>query len=544
MKISDALKLVESENFIGYLYKTYSGDVENQRLRYVALLNKAAILFGYDADIIVSRAPGRVNLMGRHIDYMGGYVNPIATTFDVLTVLEKRDDDIVMLYNMDPMYKSSSFCISEELPDTEINDLADWDQWTAKNGEKRKREGKEYTWVDYIKGLFIYLQVIFKEKVKLDGFNILVDGAIPPKRGMSSSSALVISVALALKTIYRFDISMGDFIDIVGYSEWYRLTRGGTADHAAIILSRKGYVSHIGCLPTKVEDVKYAPLLSEYSLYLIDSGIERPHTEKAFNILRSTAASYRIGVLLLKTLFQEHRNRIRLLRDFNTRNLNISLIELYEMLKKLPVRATRRELYKMIDERYHSELDTIFSNHREPADGYRIRENVLYGISETERARIFPMYLENKNMNKILRLFEVSHDGDRVFVFDENLNKEHWDSSCSSSDSMLNKYIEVLRGNYPREQKEKVQLHWIPGGYSRSIEEIDFICDFIKNNYSKYAAAQLMGAGLGGNVIAIIRRDKVEEILESLYNSYLEQYGIKLRYIRVISSDGAKIVFF
>ncbi|MCD6562551.1 MAG: hypothetical protein J7K23_01390 [Thermoproteales archaeon] len=542
MKVTDALTYVKSKDFAKILYKIYGKYMMNQRERYIRLLERAKEIFGEEANIILSRAPGRVNLMGRHVDYMGGFVNPVATSFDVLAVLERRNDDVVRLFNIDPSYESGLFKISEELPDTEIKTLSDWDRWTTKVGEERRNMGLKYTWVDYVKGLFIYLQCMFKAKITLDGFNILIDGNIPPKKGMSSSSALVIAVALALKSIYRFNVSIGDFIDIVGYSEWYRLTRGGTADHAAIILSKKGFVSHISCLPTRANEVKYAPLPKNYLFYLIDSGIERPHTEEAFNLLRSTAASYRIGVLLIKSLFPQYADKIRLLRDFNIRNLGISLVDLYKMLKKIPERITRKQLLTIIDEKYHDELNTIFSNHKEPSEGYRLRENIVYGLSETERARVFPNFLMRGDINGILRLFEVSHDGDRVFRFDKTFNMKEWNSSYSSSDEMLNKYIEILKGEYSSEIKEKVQLHWISGGYRRSVEEIDFICDYIRNYYKEYSAAQLMGAGLGGNVLIIIRKDKVNEIFEKLSKVYNERYGIRLNFLRVVSGEGAKII--
>ena len=542
MRIDDVLSYIMSDEFYRKLERIYGDNATSQRERYRKVVTLAKRYLGSDADVVVSRAPGRVNLMGRHIDYMGGYVNPIATSDDIISVLEKRKNDTVVLYNTDPNYKSGSFRISEELPKEKIESLADWDKWTVKMAAERSKEGKEFTWIDYVKGLFIYLQVKFKDEIKLDGFNIVVDGTIPSKRGMSSSSALVVSVAMALRSIYNFKVSLGEFIDIVGYSEWYRLTRGGTADHAAIILSKKNYVSHIKCLPTVAEEVTYAPLPKGYSIYLIDSGVERPHTEEAFNYLRVTAASYRIGVLLLKSLFPEYADKIVLLRDFNTRNLGINLVDLYGMLKKIPEKATRRELWKMVNEKYHDELNTIFTNHNEPQGGYRLRENILYGIAETERARIFPYFLKMGDISKILRLIEVSHDGDRVSIFDKELRKKKWDSSIFSSNEKLDEYIRILTNSDDSVKKERVQLHWIPGGYGRSIEEIDFICDYIRNNYASYAAAQIMGAGLGGNVLVLVKREKASQMLNSLKDVYKEYYGIDLQYMEVKSGEGACVL--
>lgn len=84
------------------LAEIYGEDmVEEKRSLYLSLLEKFIDIFGYEGNIVISRAPGRVNLMGRHVDYIGGPVNPIATHYEIISLVRKRDDDRVVLYNTD-----------------------------------------------------------------------------------------------------------------------------------------------------------------------------------------------------------------------------------------------------------------------------------------------------------------------------------------------------------------------------------------------------------------------------------------------------------
>ena len=540
--IREFIEMIERRHplTLDFLYKSYGENFSRKIKTYIDLLKRFGELFGYDSRVVLCRAPGRVNLMGRHIDYMGGHVNPIAVNFEIIAVIGRRNDDYVYLYNMDPCYSAKIFKIGDELPDSKIHNLEEWDKWTV---EKFREKGGKYDWDDYVKGLIIYLQNYFMDDngrflKRIGGFNALIYGDIPPRRGLSSSSALVVAIALGLKKIYNLDIPLNEFIDIIGYSEWYRLTRGGTADHAAIILSKRGHVSHIGCLPTLIDEVDYAPFPKGYKIVIVDSGFKRPATDDATNYLRVTAASYRIGLLIVKSLYPQYSNKLKLLRDLNTRNLGVDLKKIYEILLRLPLKASRNDLRRIISEKYLEELESIFMNHREPAGGYKIRQNVLFGLAEEERAFIFPSLLKRNAVRKIIELINISHDGDRVVKFNKFGDKMKWDSSKLCSDQVLIKYISLLsRGVF----SEELELYMQPGGYERSIEPIDFICDQVRYNLGEYAGAQISGAGLGGNVLIFIREDKVNLLEKVLMESYYDKYGVKIDIIELSSSQGASI---
>lgn len=544
MRVSEWIGAIEGGLLSRELRRIHGHRAGERAELYLRALRLYLESFG-DDEVVVSRAPGRVNVMGRHVDYMGGYVNPMATSYEIVAVVGRRGDDWVVLRNVDPRYGPKRFRIWDVMPGRKLRSLREWDEWTARVHRERLARGEGYDWDDYVKGLVIYLQDYYRDEggrptKRIPGFNAVVGGDVPPKRGMSSSSALVVAVALAVRRFAGIGMPLAEFIDRIGYSEWYRLTRGGSADHAAIILSRRGFVSHLSCLPTRVEEVEYAPLPEGYVVAVIDSGFERPHTEEATNYLRVTAAEYRLALLVIKSLFPQYRDRLGLLRDVNARNLGVGLDAIYEILKAVPERATRRELRSLVADEYLDELEAIFANHREPPEGYKLRQRALYGLAETERARVFPEFLRRGDVEGVLRLIRTSHDGDRVAKFDADGRRLEWDPSRFSSDESLERYIRVLRD--PRAspaEREAVQLHWIPGGYERSIEPIDFMCDMIEHRLGAYAAAQIMGAGLGGNVLVLVRADKVGELESVLAETYYARYGVKPTVTVVESGEGA-----
>ncbi len=117
--------------------------------------------FGADSEVFVVRAPGRVNLLGMHVDHRGGYTNPIAIS-EVFFVVSPRQDDIVELRDMAAdRFGPASFRIVEELPQGKIED---WDTWTHHECERRTKAGTSGDWANYIKSAVLYLRIWFRAK--------------------------------------------------------------------------------------------------------------------------------------------------------------------------------------------------------------------------------------------------------------------------------------------------------------------------------------------------------------------------------------------
>ncbi|MBO6161571.1 MAG: NTP transferase domain-containing protein, partial [Bacteroidales bacterium] len=81
----------------------YGGAAAGQKERYIALLEFFISRYG-DEKVMITRSPGRVNLMGRHIDHRGGGINVMAIDRDIVFVTSMRPDDEVHIANIDPQF--------------------------------------------------------------------------------------------------------------------------------------------------------------------------------------------------------------------------------------------------------------------------------------------------------------------------------------------------------------------------------------------------------------------------------------------------------
>ena len=117
----------------------------------------------------IFRAPGRVNLIGEHTDYNGGFVMPAAIEFATWAAVAQRNDRKLVVH-------------SENFGETCEIDL---DQPPPRRGH----------WSDYVVGVAVMLE---REGLKAPGANLLLRGEVPIGAGLSSSASLEVAVALAL----------------------------------------------------------------------------------------------------------------------------------------------------------------------------------------------------------------------------------------------------------------------------------------------------------------------------------------------------------
>jgi galactokinase len=119
----------------------------------------------------IFRAPGRVNLIGEHTDYNGGFVMPAAIGFDTSIAVAPRADRKLLVYSQN--YSEQVEFDLEHLP-------------AVRSGH----------WSDYVVGVAIMLA---RSGKKLNGMNLLVDGNVPLGAGLSSSASLEVAVGYALQ---------------------------------------------------------------------------------------------------------------------------------------------------------------------------------------------------------------------------------------------------------------------------------------------------------------------------------------------------------
>ncbi|KAB0392780.1 hypothetical protein E2I00_011032 [Balaenoptera physalus] len=198
------------------------------------------------------RAPGRVNIIGEHIDYCGYSVLPMAVEQDMLIAVEPVKTHVLQLANTNPLYLDFS---------TSANNI--------------QIDKTKPLWHNYFLCGFKGIQEHFGLS-DVTGMNCLVDGNIPPSSGLSSSSALVCCAGLVTLTVLGMNLSKVraktngllakrvtpafttgvELAEICAKSEHYIGTEGGGMDQSISFLAEEGTAKLIEFSPLRATDVK------------------------------------------------------------------------------------------------------------------------------------------------------------------------------------------------------------------------------------------------------------------------------------------------
>ena len=489
--------------------------------------------YASDAPVLIARSTGRINLMGMHVDHRGGFVNAIAVG-EMVLVAQPRDDDTVVMKNVQPdRFTPASFSIRDELPAEKIQD---WDAWTQQEHEKRVAAGTAGHWSHYVQAAVLYLQHVHADDQgrftpALKGMNLMVNGRVPVAAGLSSSSALVVAAAEACIAANGLSISDGELVDVCGIGEWYVGTRGGRGDHAAIKFGKLDHLVHIGSFPLSVEPV---PFPKGYRVVLANSLKEAKKSEGARDVFNQRVASYELGLMLLKRDFPELADGMEHLRDVNPMALGVEESQIYRMLATLPERATRDEARQALPHQA-KRVERIFLTHAEPTQGYAIRQVTMYGLTECIRSSRAADLLKAGDVAGFGELVNISHDGDRVtrLVHGQRVPVDN-----RLPDARIEELIQALGSDSP-ERVERARLWRQPGGYDVSCEELDTLVDIARATPGVQGAG-LVGAGLGGSIVAVVEEQTAEDVVRNMAAQYYEPRGLPnaAQVVRPIGGSG------
>ena len=500
---SQYIKDITDGNMNNVLTKLYGDDVETQKSRYTDLLNRFIEKYG-DKKVVITRSPGRINLMGRHIDHRGGGINVMATDKDQIFVSARRDDDTVRITNLDPAYPDRSFSISETLS---LGSNKSWLSYLASEKVVEALKESKGDWSNYVKSAVIHAQ--FKTDYTLCGMDMVSTGNIPVAAGLSSSSAIVVAVMEALVSLNCLNLTEREFIDLCGEGEWFVGSRGGSGDHAAMKCGQKDAVVHLGFKPFTVgEKQKFS---DKYAVLVANSMLMAKKSEGSKDTFNAKVACYEFALMLLKKSYPHYE-----LKEFRDLAKIRPYSTVYKMIASLPETLTRGGIKALLPE-YKQRLDEIFTNHKDPAV-YELRNVALYGISECERAERFMDVLKSENYEALGNMMKISHNGDRL-----------------TADSISDAHLEqLIADNTPFEAE--------CGSYKCSTAEIDYLCDLLDST-DGVLGSEIVGAGLGGCVIALIEKSKANDIIEIVNRDYYDKYGFTHAANVYSASSGSSVIF-
>ena len=479
---------------------------------YSSLVEKAAVAFarGADAEMAIIRAPGRVNLLGTHVDHRGGRVNPIAVR-ELAMICFPRDDGRVRLANADSGFESHEFAIEELLPDGAVDDWADWTLSTPRALEKAGLLGH---WSSYVRACVAYFTNAWGQPAGVRGFDLFVDTQLPKAAGLSSSSALVVGAAYAYHLTNGRNLEPMELAEACGQAEWYVGTRGGAGDQAAIALGRAGQVSHVDFFPMAAD---CSPWPEGYSVVVCHSRLHAQKTANARSIFNERVATYIIGLLWMKRLHPKWWPKVGHLRD--VLRLGLSAGEIYGVLRQLPCRATREQIRAALRDDL-TEVEKAFGTHEAPTEGYRVRDVCLYGLAECERSRQLGDYLRAGDIAGVGMLIDLSHEGDRVTCLDEDGRRVPCETGADND--ALAGLIAALTSDDP-DVRAAADLAQQPGGYACSAPDVDELVDLARG-VDGVVGAGLIGAGLGGCVEVIVQDEAVEQLRAVLERDYYRKH--------------------
>ena len=207
--------------------------------------------FGYPPEVVAS-APGRVNLIGEHIDYSEGFVLPFAIDAVTKCAIAKRDDEKIRIISAQK---------KNEVIESNLEAIA------AKEGS---------AWSRYIYG------VIWAMEIET-GLDIYIDGKVPLGAGLSSSAALECSLATALNHLFHLEKTLPELARLTQRAENdYVGVPCGIMDQSISLMARAGYGLLLDCQDLSTRHIKIDFASSSLRLLIIDTQAHHALTDGGY----------------------------------------------------------------------------------------------------------------------------------------------------------------------------------------------------------------------------------------------------------------------
>ena len=285
----------------------------------------------------VYTSPGRINLIGEHTDYNGGFVFPGAIDKGITAEVRPNGTDTVMLYSID-LKDRVEFKLNDPVPPTT-------------------------SWARYIYGV---VQESKKRGVEVKGFNAAFAGDVPLGAGMSSSAALESCFAYALNNLFGGNkLSQWDLVLIGQATEHnYCGVKCGIMDQFASVFGKNGMLMRLDC---NSREHAYFPFdLQGYRLVLLDSVVKHELASSAYNDRRANCEHV---VAALKRKYPE--KDIKTLRDADWEMLESVKTDISEEDRKRAayVLAEKDRVLAVCEALNHGDYETVGKKMYETHEG-------------------------------------------------------------------------------------------------------------------------------------------------------------------------------
>src|SRR5579872_2599144 len=238
--------------------------------------------FGAEPGVFL--APGRVNLIGEHTDYAGGFVMPAAIDFGTLAAISRRDDSRVVIWS-ENFHEKVSHQI-EGLP---------------KNGGGH--------WSGYPLGV---VKILREAGFAVPGFSLTLHGDVPLGAGLSSSASVEVATALAALSLAGASPEREEIARLCQRAE--NVYVGASCGIMDQFIACRGAENHALLLDCRSLEYRLAPIPPSVSLVIANTMVKHSVAGGEYGIRRAEVEE---GTAILRS----HRPQIELLRDATTKDL-------------------------------------------------------------------------------------------------------------------------------------------------------------------------------------------------------------------------------
>ena len=439
-------------------------------------------------------APGRVNLIGEHIDYNNCPVLPIAVDKHILAYVVPTEAPTIQVADLNIANGGIQFTFPPEPP-------PEYSIPPYETGH----------WGNYIKAA---IHQLLQENLSLDGleatptpsgaarkvwdkgFSMVFGSTIPQAAGMSSSSALVVLSAIAFLEVNHISYeTIGQRLklaDICRRAEMYVGTRGGGMDQAAIIMGKENYATKISFNPLSADLI---PFGQDCAIVVTHSTVEAPKTRAMLEAYNRRSIECALAAAVVSKVFEKYHgiSSLEYIGDVTPAKTGLPSSRLDELvaaifheepyspeeiagLLGIPVALLKTRYCRMRDG----------SQFPIPPEGFKLYHRFFHVWNEWKRVEDSLLLIERGELDKFGKLMDASH------------------ASCRD-------YHEV------------------------SCPQLDVLTEIART--SGALGSRLTGAGFGGCAVSLVPPDKLESFIQHVLTKY---YG---EYLHMAESEARKYVF-
>ena len=387
-------------------------------------LRQAGDFFSLQLPVYLSRAPGRLDLMGGNVDYTGGLVFQATIREATYAAAQRRSDSLIVFWN--PQMREQGW---QERVEFQLESLS---------GEAAVRQlvnrSPEVRWTAYVLGVFYLLRARYAGAVT-SGINVYIESEVPLNKGVSSSAAVEVAVMKAACAAYGIDLTG---IELALACQWVENVIAesacGIMDQAASVLGEEGKVLPLLCQPCTPKPLVQLP--EGLACWAVDSGVKHAVTGIEYEAARAAAF---VGLRLIcewegLSLGLDESGRIPQFRDPRWNGY----------LSKMAPSVFRSKYERRLPESLlGDEILALGKTHPDPFTtvqagvNYRVRACTRYAVEENQRIELFVELARGAKHGATTDTFRTM--GDLMF-------QSHWSyTECGLGCQATDLLIELVR---------------------------------------------------------------------------------------------------